>query len=129
MRDGAADADIGQLLAAEVELDRVGAGVAFIALGGDDEALVLAEPCRVRDRQTRERAVMDLAGFHLGGGCGAVGDDAPDDAVEIGRVGAPVVLVAVGDDVLAALVFDEFERAGADRREIGRVLADVALPS
>jgi hypothetical protein len=41
MRNGAANADIRELLAAEVELDGVGARVAFIALGGDDEALVL----------------------------------------------------------------------------------------
>ena len=69
---------------------------------------------------------MQFAGFHLRRGRGAIGDHAPDDAIEIGRVGTPVILVAVGDDVLSALVFDELERAGADRREIGRVLADIA---
>ena len=105
---------------------RVGAGVAFIALGRDDEALVLAEPRHVGDRQPGERRVMHFAGFHLRRGRGAVGDHAPDDAVEIGRVGPPVILVAVGDDVLPALVFDELERAGADGREVGRVLPDVA---
>ena len=41
---------------------------------------------------------MEFAGFHLRRGGGAIGDHAPDDAIEIGRVGAPVVLVAVGDD-------------------------------
>ncbi len=51
MRNGAANADIRQLLAAEIELDGVGARVAFIALGGDDEALVLAQPCRVGNRR------------------------------------------------------------------------------
>ena len=68
---------------------------------------------------------MQLAGFHLRRGGRAIGDHAPDDAVEIGRVRAPVVLVAVGDDILSALIFDELERPGADRREIGRVLPDV----
>ncbi len=76
--------------------------------------------------ETGERAVLDVAGFHLGGGRGAVGDDLPDDTVEIGGVRAPVVLVALGDDVLAALVLDELEGAGADRGEVGGVLADVA---
>ena len=70
---------------------------------------------------------MQLPRLHLRGGGGAVGDDAPDDAVEIGLVGAPVVRIAVGDDVLAALIFDEFERPRADGGEIDRVLADVAL--
>ena len=69
---------------------------------------------------------MQLAGFHLRRGCRPIGDDAPDDAVEIGRVGAPVLRIAIGHDVLAALIFDELERAGADRREIDRVLPDLA---
>ncbi len=104
----------------------VGAGVALIALGRDDEALVLAEPRHVGNRQARERAVMQLAGLHLGRGGGAVGDHLPDDAVEIGRVRPPVIRVAVGDDVLAALIFVELERPGAHRGEVGQVLPDVA---
>ena len=126
VRNGAANADIRQLLAAEIEFDGVGAGVALVALGRDDEALVLAKPRHVGNRQARERTVVQFAGFHLRGRRGAIGNDAPDDAIEIGRVGAPVIRIAVGDDVLAALVFDELERAGADGREIGRVLPDVA---
>ena len=126
MRDGAANLDVGQFLAAEVELDGIGPRVAFIALGRDDEALVLGKPSHIRDRQPRERRVVQFAGFHLRRSRRTIGDDAPDDAIEIGRVRAPVILVAVGDDVLPALVFDELERAGADGRKISRVLADVA---
>ena len=115
-----------KLLAAEIEFERVGPGVALVALGRDDEALVLAEPRHVRNRQARERTVVQFAGFHLGRRRGAIGNHPPDDAVEIGRVRPPVVRIAVGDDVLAALVFDELEGAGADGREVGRVLPDVA---
>ena len=74
----------------------------------------------------RDGIIDEMKKSGLRGRGGAVGDHLPDDAVEIRRVRPPVIRVAVGDDVLPALIFDEFERAGADRRQIGRVLADIA---
>ena len=117
MRDGAPDTDIGQLLAAEIEFEGVGPRVALVALGRDDEPLVLAKPRHIGDRQSRERAVVQFAGFHLRRGRRAIGDHPPDDPVEIGRVGPPVIGIAIRDDILSALVFDELEGPGAHREQ------------
>ena len=65
MCNSASNADVCEFLAAKIELDGVGPGVALVALGRDDEALVLAEPRHVRNCQARERAVVQFAGFHL----------------------------------------------------------------
>ena len=46
----------------------------------------------------------------------AVGDDRVFDAIEIRQARFPVVRVARDLDALVGLVFDELERAGADRR-------------
>ena len=87
--------------------------------------LSLLQPVEIGERQAIIGAELDLARLERRGSRGLVGDDAPDDAVEIGILLAPVVRVALGDDELAALVLDELERSRADRRGVGRVLEDV----
>lgn len=68
---------------------------------------------------------MDFARFQRGSGSRFILDEPPDDAVEIGIAFAPVVFILFCHHVLAAFVFDEFERAGAHGGGVVRVVQNV----
>ena len=125
MRNGAAHTDIGQDRVAEIEFQRVRARIAFIAARGHFKARVAAQPREISDGKCGERAEQQLPGFHLRRRRRTVRHHAPDHAVQIGHVVAPVIRVAIGDDELPAFILHEAERAGAHRRRIGRVLANI----
>ena len=128
VRDGAPNTNVGEFLAPRVELKRVVEGVRLDSAVRHFETLVVLQPVEIRERQAIIGTGMKLARLERCGNGGLVGDDAPDDAVEIGILLAPVIRVALGDDELAALVLDELERSRADRRRVGGVLEDVACP-
>ena len=96
---------------------------------GDARALmarVAAKPCEIVDRKRREGAKKELAGFHLRRGRGAIRYNPPDDTIQIGKVVAPIIRVAFGDDELAAFILHKAERPRAHGRGIRGVLANIA---
>jgi hypothetical protein len=85
----------------------------------------LLQAIEVREREAAFGADVDLSRLDRGSRGGLIGNETPDDLVEIGKAGAPVVLVAHRDDVLTTFVLRELERPGADRRGVRRVLEQV----
>ena len=108
-----------------VVLERVVEGVRLRALRGHDEGRVGLEPIQVGQRQAVIGGDLDLPGLDRRRRRRPVGNEAPHHAVQIRETLAPIVGVAVRHHVLAALVAHELERAGADRRVVGRVLQHV----
>ena len=85
----------------------------------------LADAVEIGERHGREGGELDLVGLERAGRRGAVGQHLVDDLVEIGLALAPIVGVALQPVIFAGLVLGELERAGADRRVVGRVGRDV----
>ncbi|OWK22094.1 hypothetical protein AJ88_15085 [Mesorhizobium amorphae CCBAU 01583] len=126
MRDRLAHFHIGQFLAAMVDLDDELVGQPLIALGDDLEARHLGDAVEVGQRHGGESGELDFFRLERGGRRGAIRQHLVDDLVEPGLVLAPIIGVLRQPVVLAGLVLSELERAGADRRVVGRVLLDLA---
>ena len=126
VRDRLAHLQVGQFLAAMVDLDDELIGQPLITLGDHLEARHLGDAVEVGQRHGGEGGELDFFGFQRAGGRGAVRQHLIDDLVEIGLVLAPIVGVLRQPVILAGLVFGEFERTGADGRVVGRVRRDVA---
>ena len=87
----------------------------LVALLGHRQVGQLLEGRQILGGNVAVGGEVHLAGLHRCGPRTGVGDEAGDDAVEVGQSRLPVVLVAVEADVLPPLPLDELERSGADR--------------
>ena len=85
------------------------------------QSRLLLEPRQIERLDVIGRGQLHLAGLQRQRAALAVRDEAEDDLVQIRQAGLPVILVARQADEVAALPFDELERAGADRRRVLRV--------
>ena len=121
MRDRLAHLEVGQFLAAMVDLDDQLVGQPLIALGDHLEARHLGDAVEVGQRHGGKGGELDFLSLQRACRRGAVRQHLIDDLVEIGLVLAPIVGVLLQPVIFAGLVFGEFERAGADRRIVGRV--------
>ena len=125
MGDRLAHLEVGELLAAVVDLDDELVGQRLVALGDHLDAVDLADALEIGERHGREGGELDLVGLQRAGRGGAVRQHAVDDLVEQRLAFAPIVGIALEPVIFARLVLGEFERAGADRRVVGRVGGDV----
>ena len=113
---GLADLQVveGRLAGVEVELHD--GRRHLVALRGGLDGGQLGQGLHVAPGDRGEAADVGLALLHGRGAGGRVGDEAGDDAIEVGPPRLPVVGVAVEPDELAALPLHELEGPGADRR-------------
>ena len=93
MRDRLADLEVGELLAAVVDLDDELVGQPLIAVRIDFDAVDLGDALEVGERHLAEGGELDLVGFERAGRRRAVGQHAVDDLVELGLAFAPIGVV------------------------------------
>ena len=89
---------------------------------GDGEAAVLGQPGRLLWRDVEDE--VDVAALQREHPRALIGVGAADDGAQL-RLAAPVLIVGLQPHFLAALVVDELEGAGADRRGVQVVVADL----
>ena len=97
--------------------------------GGHGDVRQRFEPAGVLRRSDigvrRKMGSPCLQGHHAGG---RIGYEFNDDPIQVGFPFAEEIRIAFQDQMLTLLPLHEFEGAGADRLDIGRVLADFPLP-
>jgi hypothetical protein len=116
VRDGTPDLRLGEVGVGEVELEPVHDGLIVIAVCFDQEVWVGLERLDLPERHRRIRRVVDLSGLERNRAGVGVGDEADDDAVEIGFARIPVVGIALQHDVAALFPFLENEGTSSNRR-------------
>ncbi|EGE55379.1 hypothetical protein RHECNPAF_930023 [Rhizobium etli CNPAF512] len=126
MCDRLADPEIGEFLAAVIDLDDELVGQGLIAFRDHLDALDLGDAVEIGQRHRREGGKLNFVGFERRTRRRAVGQHAEDDLVELRLVLVPIILIARQPVVFAGLVFGELERAGADERIVGRIGSDIA---
>ena len=107
--------EVGELLAAVVDLDDELVGQRLIALRIDLDARRPWRCGRGRRAAPAEGGELDLVGLERAGRRGAVRQHAVDDLVELRLAFAPIGGVALQPVIFAGLVLGELERAGADQ--------------
>jgi hypothetical protein len=99
--------EVGQFLAAVVDLDHQLIGQRLVALGDHLDAGNLRDAVEIGERHRREGGELDLVGFERAGCRGAVGQHAIDDLVEMRLSFAPIAFVALEQIIFAGLVLGE----------------------
>ncbi len=101
---------------AQVELDGRVRDVVFEALGSGVETAIFLKTLGIRHGNAVKGSFHHFTRFKRRSCCSFIGQEAPDDTIKIREfLAAPIVIVALGNNVLPALVFNEFEWASTHR--------------
>ncbi len=119
------DLQVGQFLAAMVDLHHKLIGQRLISFGNDLKPRHFRNTVEIGKRHGGKSCKIDFLGFQRSRRRSAIRQDAIDDLVEIRLTFAPVIGIFLKAIIFARLVPGIFERAGADELFIGRIGHDI----
>lgn len=125
MGDCLAHPEVGEFLAAVIDLHDELVGQGLVALGNHLDAVDLGYTVEIGERHRREGGKLDFVCFERRSRRLAIRQHAVDDLVEFRLILFPIILIACQPIIFAGLVFGEFERAGADQCIIGCIGGDI----
>src|SRR5690606_20250673 len=124
--DGLPNLQIGQNWITPVKFNGRMRNIVFETLSAGIKTTIFLQPLSIRHRNAIKCSLHHFFGFERRGGGGFIWNKAPDNTVEIWiLLSAPIIVIALSNDVLAPLILHKLKRTRADWRGIIFILENI----